>query len=206
MDPISVVGLLASIAGVATAGVAISKALYVAFSSGSIPKDLSDIARGITDLSRILRELSRTLQEGQKLYRRKLLRCIAPSVRRIKKLQGVILKLIEGGGAGVLSRLRWLLSRRTQVESLLYEIESYKTSINTILAIMTLSAAMREPSRSATMARCIPMSTLPWADHQMLTRQWRQIPDECGFRSRQHGLSEHSQYDVSHATGGDFGP
>lgn len=143
MDPLS---LLASIAGVSTAGIALSKAIYDLISSiRSTPKEISDIARGISDLSLILRELRRVLKDGRKLYTRKLLRRVNSAVRRIQRIHEIIGGLIGNDGMEGLVRLKWLF-RRSRTMHLLYQIESHKTGINMILRIMILAVQTRKIS------------------------------------------------------------
>ncbi|KAH6649516.1 hypothetical protein F5144DRAFT_607669 [Chaetomium tenue] len=66
MDPLS---LLAGIAGVATAGIQVSKAIYDLVSTiRGTPKEISDIARGVSDLSMVWKEASRRDSTTQWLY------------------------------------------------------------------------------------------------------------------------------------------
>ena len=134
MDPLS---LLASIAGVATAGIQISKTIYGLISTiHGTPKEVSDIARQVSDLSIVLSELRRALKEGTKLYRRKLLRRVSSAIRRIGRIHAQIHEMIAGVD-GVVS-LKWLF-RRSKAMHLLYQIESHKNGINIILHIRTLA-------------------------------------------------------------------
>jgi hypothetical protein len=121
MDPPS---LLASIAGVSTAGVSLSKAIYDLISSlRGVPEELSNITRNISDLSLILAGLCRVLRDGRKLYRRKLLRRVSSAIGRIDKIQETIHDLISK--VGRLFRLKWLFTRSKAMQ-LLYQIESQK--------------------------------------------------------------------------------
>ena len=140
MDPLS---LLASIAGVVTAGIQVSKSIYdLVSTTRSTPKEVSDVARGVSDLSIILRELRRALDEGRALYRRKLLRRFSSAIRRIGRIHEQIREMIVGVEG--FASLKWLF-RRAKTTHLLYQIESHKTGINMILHIMTL-AVQQEPS------------------------------------------------------------
>jgi hypothetical protein len=145
MDPLSI---LAGIAGVATAGVTLSKSIYDLISAmRGTPREVSDIARGISDLSMILSELRRVLRDGRKLYTRKLLRRVGSAVRRIRRIHETIHDLINGDEMDGLARLKWLF-RRSKTMHLLYQIESHKTGINMILQIMILAARTRKVSES----------------------------------------------------------
>ncbi|KAL6408842.1 hypothetical protein AUP68_07788 [Ilyonectria robusta] len=76
MDPVSII---ASIAGIATAGTALSKAIYQFISSTrGASREMGQIAHTIVDLSIILGELRRVLRDGAELCNRKFLRRINP--------------------------------------------------------------------------------------------------------------------------------
>ncbi|KAH8683993.1 hypothetical protein BGZ61DRAFT_455491 [Ilyonectria robusta] len=81
MDPVSII---ASIAGIATAGTALSKAIYQFISSTrGASREMGQIAHTIVDLSIILRELRRVLRDGAELCNCKFLRRIKSVARRI---------------------------------------------------------------------------------------------------------------------------
>lgn len=137
MDPLS---LLAGIAGVATAGIQVSKAIYdLVLTIRGTPKEISDIARGVSDLSMVLGALRRALK-GSKLYRRKLLRRVRSAIRRIDQIHVQIRDMISE--VNRFASLKWLF-RRSKTTHLLYQIESLKNGINMILHIMTLAAQTR---------------------------------------------------------------
>ncbi len=138
MDPLS---LLASIAGVVTAGIQVSKAIYdLVSTTRGTPKEVSDVARGVSDLSIVLRELRRALKEGRELYRHKLLRRISSAIRRIGQIHAQIREMIVGVEG--FASLKWLF-RRAKTMHLLYQVESHKNGINMILHIMTLAVQTR---------------------------------------------------------------
>ncbi|KAI1368164.1 hypothetical protein F5Y08DRAFT_335937 [Xylaria arbuscula] len=142
MDPLSVI---ASIAGVSTAGIALSRAIYDIVSSvRNAPKEASDIARGLCDLSLNLRELRRVLKAGQDICRRSLIKRVASSIKRVSRIQDEIEDLLDITGKGV--RLRWLF-RKSKIQGLLYAIESHKTGINLILQTMTLAVQLKQVSK-----------------------------------------------------------
>ncbi|KAJ3580270.1 hypothetical protein NPX13_g303 [Xylaria arbuscula] len=142
MDPLSVI---ASIAGVSTAGIALSRAIYDIVSSvRNAPKEASDIARGLCDLSLNLRELRRVLKGGQDICRRSLIKRVASSIKRVSRIQDEIEDLLDITGKGV--RLRWLF-RKSKIQGLLYAIESHKTGINLILQTMTLAVQLKQVSK-----------------------------------------------------------
>ncbi|KAK2924971.1 hypothetical protein FoTM2_015249 [Fusarium oxysporum f. sp. vasinfectum] len=123
MDPLSII---ASIAGIATAGTSLSKAIYYFISSTrGASREMVEIARNISDLSCILSELRHVLQESADLCSRKLL-------RRIKK---------------GFQTFRWSL-KRSEVQYKLTLIESHKTAIHLMLNVIILAATTRKEAQS----------------------------------------------------------
>lgn len=142
MDPLSII---ASIAGVSTAGISLSRAIYDAISSvRNAPKEVSGIARGLSDLSITLRELQRVLNKGKDVYRRKLIRRVASAVKRMGRVQREIKELLDGTGS--LPQLKWIF-RKSKTMELLYAIESHKTGISLILQTMMLAIQLKQISR-----------------------------------------------------------
>lgn len=142
MDPLSVI---ASIAGISTAGVALSRAIYDAISSiRNAPKEVSSIAKGLCDLSVVLGELRRVLKDGQDVYRRKLIRRVASAMRRVGRVQSEIRELLDS--TGTLAKLKWAF-RKSRAKELLYAIESYKTGISIILQTMVLAVQLKQLSK-----------------------------------------------------------
>ncbi|KAI1125084.1 hypothetical protein F5Y10DRAFT_284511 [Nemania abortiva] len=142
MDPLSVI---ASITGIATAGISLSRALYDAISTlRNAPKEVSQIARGLYELSSTFRELQRVLKDGRDVYRRKLIRRVASAIKRVGRVQREIQDLLDGSGA--LAKLRWVF-RKAKTMELLYAIESHKTAISVILQTMMLAVQLKQLSR-----------------------------------------------------------
>ncbi|KAI0876457.1 hypothetical protein GGS24DRAFT_451494 [Hypoxylon argillaceum] len=143
MDPLSVI---ASIAGVSTAGISLARAIYDAIlSMRDAPKEASSIARGLSDLSSTLRELRRVLNDGRDIYRRRLIRRVASAVRRISQIQHEIENLLVLDGPGSLGRLKWIF-RKSKTMALLYAIESHKTGISLVLHTMMLAVQLKQLS------------------------------------------------------------
>ncbi|KAL0936379.1 uncharacterized protein CTRU02_208594 [Colletotrichum truncatum] len=138
MDPLSII---ASVAGISQAGALLSKSIYDLISATrGAPKEITDIARGISELSVILSELRRVLRDGKSLFRRRLLRNIRSTIKRIGKIHHAVGKLIDvGNGAG---RLKWAFRRSTTTQ-LLYQIEAHKSGINMVLHTMVLAIQIR---------------------------------------------------------------
>ncbi|KAF5648943.1 hypothetical protein F52700_762 [Fusarium sp. NRRL 52700] len=143
MDPLSII---ASIAGIATAGTSLSKAIYHFISSTrGASREMADIARNISDLSCILSELRRVLQESADICSPKLLRRIKSATRRISKIHDDIYALMENIRG--FQNFRWSL-KRSEVQYKLTLIESHKTAIQLMLNILILAATTRKEAQS----------------------------------------------------------
>ncbi|KAF5592385.1 hypothetical protein FPCIR_5706 [Fusarium pseudocircinatum] len=143
MDPLSII---ASIAGIATAGTSLSKAIYHFISSTrGASRETADIARNISDLSCILSELRRVLQESAYLCSRKLLRRIKSATRRISAIHDDIYGLMDSIRG--FQTFRWSL-KRSEVQYKLTLIESHKTAIQLMLNILILAATTRKEAQS----------------------------------------------------------
>lgn len=141
MDPLSII---ASVAGVATAGAGLSKAIFKFVSSTrGASREMIDIARNIADLSIILGELRRVLKTGTEIPNRKLLRRIRSAVHRISRTHDDIHQLMDGLQG--LSRLKWAF-RQSEVRLKLTEIESLKTGVNLMLNVLILAITIRKQS------------------------------------------------------------
>ncbi|KAI1037713.1 hypothetical protein LB503_009627 [Fusarium chuoi] len=143
MDPLSII---ASIAGIATAGTSLSKAIYHFISSTrGASREMADIARNISDLSCILSELRRVLQDSADLCSRKLLRRIKSATRHISAIHDDIYALMDSIGG--FQTFRWSL-KRSEVQYKLTLIESHKTAIQLMLNILILAATTRKEAQS----------------------------------------------------------
>ncbi|KAF5981882.1 hypothetical protein FCOIX_4021 [Fusarium coicis] len=143
MDPLSII---ASIAGIATAGTSLSKAIYHFISSTrGASREMVDIARNISDLSCILSELRRVLQESAELCSRKLLHRIKSATRRISAIHDDIYALMDNTRG--FQTFRWSL-KRSEVQYKLTLIESHKTAIQLMLNILILAVATRKEAQS----------------------------------------------------------
>ncbi|KAF4419923.1 hypothetical protein FACUT_11363 [Fusarium acutatum] len=143
MDPLSII---ASIAGIATAGTSLSKVIYQFISSTrGASREIVDIARNISDLSYILSELRRVLQESADLCSRKLLRHIKSAMRRISAIHDdVDARMDSSKGFQI---FRWSL-KRSEVQYKLTLIEKHKTAIHLMLDIIILAMTTRKEAQS----------------------------------------------------------
>ncbi|KAJ3530579.1 hypothetical protein NM208_g9264 [Fusarium decemcellulare] len=143
MDPLSII---ASIAGIATAGTELSKAIYKFISSTrGASKEMGEIARSINDLSIILKELRQVLKNGAELCSRRLLRRIKSAMKRISRIHDDIRQLING--MQTFATLKWSL-KRSEVQQKLARIESHKTGIQLMLHILLIAITTRKQSKS----------------------------------------------------------
>ncbi|KAK0647156.1 hypothetical protein B0T16DRAFT_414755 [Cercophora newfieldiana] len=134
MDPTS---LLASIAGVTTAGIHLSKAIYdVIEKVGDAPSEAPDIVRGVSDLSRVLGELRRAFRAGGDMCRPTFLRRVKSTIRQVYHVHNDISDLMDGldGPAQLKRSFRWL-----RVRELLWRIESHKTGISMMIQIILIN-------------------------------------------------------------------
>ncbi|KAF4461324.1 hypothetical protein FALBO_11883 [Fusarium albosuccineum] len=143
MDPLSII---ASIAGIATAGTELSKAIYkfISLTRGS-SKEMGEIARTINDLSIILRELRQVLKNGVELCSRRLLRRIKSAMKRISRIHDDIRQLING--MQTFTTFKWTL-KRSEVQQKLARIESHKTGIQLMLHILLIAITTRKQPKS----------------------------------------------------------
>ncbi|KAF4456691.1 protein-arginine deiminase type-3 [Fusarium austroafricanum] len=144
MDPLSII---ASIAGIATAGTSLSKAIYHFISSTrGASREMVEIARSISDLSCILSELRRVLRESGELCSRRLLRRIKSAMKRISRIHDDIYKLMDNITS--FQTLKWSF-KRSEVQCKLTLIESHKTAIQLMLNILILAVATRKEVKSS---------------------------------------------------------
>ncbi|KAF4954322.1 hypothetical protein FGADI_5345 [Fusarium gaditjirri] len=143
MDPLSII---ASIAGIATAGTSLSKAIYHFISTTrGASREMVEIARNISDLSCILSELRRVLQDSADLCSHKLLRRIKSATHRISAIHDDIHAIMESSKG--FQTFRWSL-KRSEVQYKLTQIESHKTAIHLMLNVLILAVTTRKEVQS----------------------------------------------------------
>lgn len=131
--------VLASIAGGATAGLAISSALYdMAQRIKRAPKEVSEMAKGLSLLSLILRHLRKAMQDNQEICQDNLIKDIKGLLKRIRKLYQEVKNLTEDGSSSLVELKSYFKSPETKV--LMSKIESFKSILNLILATVQLAA------------------------------------------------------------------
>ncbi|KAJ2996078.1 hypothetical protein NUW58_g1090 [Xylaria curta] len=184
MDSASVI---ASLARISTVGITLSRAISDVVSSvRNAPKEVSSIAKALFDLSFILKELRMVLKDSQNIYRRKLIRRITSSIKRVGRIQGEIEGLLDST-----AKPKWIF-KKPSVMKLLYVIESHKTGINVILQTIMLAVQLKQLSKKNEKTR-IP--TYPdenedeWND-AVLARQLAENMVQMAYHSLQELTSE----------------
>ncbi|KAI1394284.1 uncharacterized protein F4822DRAFT_44097 [Hypoxylon trugodes] len=139
--------VLASLAGIITAGASLSQAVFdMVFTVRNAPKEMSNIAKGISELSIILEELRQIIEDGRERYSRRLIRVLKSTMKRISKVHAEIGEVLkERIGAAAQLKWIWMRSKATQ---LLSEIESHKIGIMLMLTVMKLAAEKKQSNRS----------------------------------------------------------
>jgi hypothetical protein len=139
-DPLSV---LASVAGVATAGVAISKMIYeIAHTVKHAPREVSDMAGELSLLSSVLRHLRGALADCIDVCKPRLIKDIRGTVSKIYDLHRQI-KELSKNSLSSFYRLG-LLFRSPKTKSLLAQIEGFKNSVSVMLTTVQLAAAKKQ--------------------------------------------------------------
>jgi hypothetical protein len=143
MDGLSIV---AAIAGVASAGIRLSTALYDLIASiRDAPKAMKDVARGISDMSVVLYELRRILRKHGELFKRRLLSRLDSAAKRVRAVHGEVRSMIRRSDA-VVARVLWVF-RQAKVLQLLSMIEGIKSGVGIMLQTMVLAVHPREIPR-----------------------------------------------------------
>jgi hypothetical protein len=139
-DPLSVV---ASIAGIATASVAISKVIYeIAHTVKHAPKEVAHMAGEMTLLSSVLRHLRSALAECIDSCKPRLITDIRTTVSKIKHLHAEIKDLTKNS-TRTLYRVE-LLFKSVRTKNLLAQIEGFKSSVAVMLTTVQLAVAKKQ--------------------------------------------------------------
>lgn len=114
------------------------------------PTQMHDIASEMSHLSSIFNLLATVLEEGSGAYKPQVLTDAESILRRVKKIQEEIRRLMKknSGTYGIRTRLKWVLSSG-KVAELLDRIEALKSSLSILLDTTQLAVACREPRSSS---------------------------------------------------------
>jgi hypothetical protein len=153
MDPLSVIS---GVAGVATAGAALSSALFQLIATiRDAPREMIDIAHSIRDLSSVLRELRRILRRGKGLFKDSLFRAVRSATNRIRGIHEDIDELLDPSGGG-LARVIWAF-RKSKATKLLAQIESHKSTVHLMATTMLLAMEERKYTKYGSMGITLPI-------------------------------------------------
>lgn len=139
-DPLSV---LAGIAGVATAGLAISKMMYeIAHTVKHAPKEVSEMAGELTLLSSVLRHLRSAMAECIDMCKPRLIRDIRGTVSKIKDLHAKIKDLTKNSTRSFY-RVE-LLFKSPKTKNLLEQVGAFKDSVAVMISTVQLAVAKKQ--------------------------------------------------------------
>ncbi|KAH8885729.1 hypothetical protein GQ53DRAFT_828749 [Thozetella sp. PMI_491] len=145
MDPLSAIGLLSGLAGIASAGASLSKALYdVASTIRGAPKEMEAVAQGIHDLSVVLDQMRRVLKEGKRMHKRRLRKGIHGVLCRIEDIHFEIRDMLSTESR--LGRLKWVF-RKPRIAYLMTRIESHKNTVSLMMQTMLIAIEQRRQDR-----------------------------------------------------------
>jgi len=137
MDPFS---LLASVAGVATAGATVTGALYTLISTvRNAPKEMRQIAAEMSNLTSVLEHLRSILTEGKelKLTRPLFLRDVRHVIRNIRRTQEEIIDMINK--RTILRRLKFVVNAKR----LSSDMEKHKVTLTLQVNVLHLAISIR---------------------------------------------------------------
>ena len=138
---------VSAVAGVATAGVQLSKSLYDLYSTVRTSRhEIQDVANNVSLLAMVLEELDEVLYDDEKEYRPQLreaahsiaLRC-ASIFKDIRKHTGTEREL---KGQKFYEKVAWYF-KRERVKPLRISLESLKSTLNILLHVIQLAKNTR---------------------------------------------------------------
>ncbi len=135
MDPLSII---ASVAGIATAGAAVTSALYTLITTvRSAPKEMHDIAAEMTNLTSVLEYLNGIIAGGLRITKPRFLKVLEQVVRNIETTQNEIKAMIDS--RTILRRLRWVV----KAQGLISDIRNHKTTLTLQVTVLNLAITSR---------------------------------------------------------------
>jgi hypothetical protein len=126
-----------SVAGIATAGTALSRALFeLAGAVDESPAEMTQIAQCMIEMSVAFRQLTRIIGAYKRVCRNRLLRGLDLIVGQVEKLQDEICDVVKSTG----SRLDRVMTmfQTSHVTNLLEQARGYKTTIQLMATIVLL--------------------------------------------------------------------
>ena len=143
---VSVVGILANVAAVATAGIQISQSLYkISKRLINAPKEISDVAWEIAHLSDMVEILGDVLKSAKKLLKPELLQNAKEILTRFEKIQKDIKDIVQRGAHGF-DRLR-LAFGWTTLPRLMGKLNALKTSLSLVINTLQFSIVAKRANK-----------------------------------------------------------
>jgi hypothetical protein len=137
------IGIIASVAGVAQAGVQLSHSLYhIANRLVNAPKQVAEVADELTLLSNIFQNLGETLNRARKLCKEDIIRHAESILKRFESLQKDVTELVKKIKG--IERLKYAFGM-SSISDLMAKIGALKSSM--CLLLSTMHVAMQAQKR-----------------------------------------------------------
>lgn len=143
MDPVS---LIASIAGITTAGIALSKSLYALYDGlESSQNEIADIASDLASFTVIVNELGAVFKSPKRVYSDALQQSLFDIIEKCRSLFLEIKRMIERAELGNKSKLSLgnhvkFVFRETKVRSITTRLETTKKTMSLMLLAIQMVA------------------------------------------------------------------
>ncbi|KAF5644882.1 uncharacterized protein FTJAE_2636 [Fusarium tjaetaba] len=137
MDPLSII---ASIAGIASAGAQISNTLFKLYKTvKNAPKEIQSVAIEMSGLTSTLEHLHDIIRSGQAYAKPQFCEAVRHVVKNIQMTQQEIDKMVAD--ESMLRRVKWLKAAR-----LLSDIEKHKVTLTLQIAILSAAVLVKSPN------------------------------------------------------------
>ncbi|KAF6522645.1 hypothetical protein HZS61_014173 [Fusarium oxysporum f. sp. conglutinans] len=134
MDPLSII---ASIAGIASAGAQLSNTLFKLYNTvKNAPKEIQSVAIEMSGLTATLEHLRDIIRTGQSYAKPQFCDAVRHVVENIQLTQQEISKMV--GDEGILRRVKWLKAAR-----LLSDVDKHKVTLTLQIAILSAAVLVK---------------------------------------------------------------
>jgi hypothetical protein len=142
-DPLS---LMASIAGVATTGVAVSMSIYEMIRSlKTAPNEIKEMAKDLSILSAALRNLRRVMKDNDEVCKSRLKSDIKDALRHVRKLHSEVKRLLKRDYSGI-RRVKAVFKAR-DAKVMLARIGGLTQAVNVMFGSVQLAATHAHTSK-----------------------------------------------------------
>lgn len=139
------IGIIASVAGIAQAGVQLSQSLYhIANRLVNAPKQVAEVADELTLLSNIFQNLGETLNKARKLCKEDIIRHAESILRRFESLQKDVTELVKKIKG--IEQLKYAFGM-SSISDLMAKIEALKSSMCLLLSTMHVAMQAQKSKR-----------------------------------------------------------